>query len=239
MPRRKVPRRRPAGHKKRRRSAWRSKRRGGSKATTTVMRGPSGFPDRIRVKLNYYALEQATLSAGVAAYLQYRGNSVYAPRYTSGHQPYAYDQWCSFYTKYRVLGSSIRVTPGWGGTDFTGSTSVNGIAVAVVPAPTDVAPGSEILEQPYSRYKTGYVAESNRLTVKHYMSTAKIFGVNRQAVHDEDNYAAAYNASPSDVWFWYVYVYNPFGTTDNMYMSFNVKLTYYVEFYRRYTMSQS
>lgn len=234
MPRRqKVSRR-----KKRRRPARRTKRRGGKGPTTAIMRGPTGFPDRVRVKLNYYAIEQYTLTAGAAAYSYFRGNSLYAPRSSGGHQPYGYDQWTTMYNKYRVLGSSIRVVPGWGSTGFTGTTASNDIGVVVVPKVENATPTGEILEQPYARSKTGSHYADN-MVVKHYMSTAKMVGVDRRAVQSEDNFAAAYNANPTDVWFWFIYVFPPSVGTDTIYLATNIKLTYYVEFFSRVTESQS
>lgn len=224
--------------KKRRRPARRIKRRGGKSATTAVMRGPSGFPDRIRVKLNYYGIEQYTLTTGAANYGYYRGNSLYAPRSSGGHQPYAYDQWTQFYSKYRVLGSAIRVVPSFGGTNFTGSSSTNDLGLVVVPKLETTSPTSEVIEQPYSKSRTASHYASNCM-IKHYMSTSKIYGTDHRAVRSEDDFAAYSSSSPVNLWYWFIYVFPPTGTSDTMYVSANIKLTFYVEFSARVTENQS
>lgn len=211
-------------------------------ASTSILRGPSGFPDRIKVKLTYYDQFQFTISLGLAGLQQFRGNSVFDPDFTGGgHQPTAFDQWASFYGKYRVYASALRivgVTPG--DSDMAGSSST-GITVITVPSinATTSLNFTDLAQEPYANVKTStYYTPIREMT--NYLSTAKMFGQDQKAIESEDNYSALVSTNPTDVWFWKLYVLpSSTLTTNTYYYAIDVKLDYYVEFFGRNTLSTS
>lgn len=222
---------------KRKRFGRKSRRSGASRPSTSVMRGPSGFPDRIKIKLKYADTLTYTVTSGVAVYNQWRGNSLFDPDYTgTGHQPYGYDQWTAFYSQYRVYGSSIKVQPIIEGSGSSGAISC---WTAAWPSVSSTLPSYPypLEETPYCRTK--YFNYYNTLKLStHYMSTAKIYGQSRKVIDAEDNYASTTASNPNNGWFWTVVG----GTADESTSSsfrMNVILTYYVEFYSRKYISSS
>lgn len=214
-----------------------AKKRG--KPTTAVMRGPNGFPDRIRVKLTYYMQFNSTHAAGTAISYQYRGNSLFDPDFTStGGQPNGFDQWKAFYGKYRVSGSACRVisvVPG--STGMSGSDST-GVTCVLVPTISSTITGpQDFAELAYSKMKSSTYYSPVR-ELKSYMSTAKIMGVNKKSVENEDDNAALISANPVNVWFWTVMII-PINTAANYYWATSVKLTYYCEFFGRLDLGTS
>lgn len=216
-----------------------AKRKRMSKPTTAVMRGPNGFPDRIRVKMAYYASFNASQSSGVAVLQQYRGNSVFDPDYTlTGHQPTSFDQWKAFYGRYRVHGSAIRiisVLPG--NSAMSGTNTVGQICIVAPSIDTGTLAETDIAEMAYSKSKASTYYTPIR-ELRSYMSSAKILGVSKRSIEDEDDNTAPTNAAPLNSWFWNVLVVQP-GLTTTVDYSVTVKLTYYTEMYSRINIGTS
>lgn len=217
-------------------------RKGMSRATTTIARGPSGFPDRLFVKLNYSDTYAFTTTLGIATQQVFRGNSVFDPDQTGvGHQPYAFDQWANFYGYYRVHGSKIRAqlcSQSASGANFSTFTPW----LAVFPSLSTAAPSypNPLQEMPYVSYRYPIVyGQGNRENIiNKYMSTAKIFGEKKLAVETEDNFSAAVTTNPADIWYWHAIV----GSLDNASTQTAIvifKITYYVEFSARKDMAGS
>lgn len=208
------------------------------KASIRVLKGPTAFPDKLFVKLNYSDLYTGTSTTGSVINQQFRGNSVFDPDRTgTGHQPYSLDQWAAMYGTYRVHASSIeiRMLP----TNTTTIQTANW-QMSVYPAANYTAGDTPIVvtELPYAKSKIGNVYDTDKMLIKHYMSTAKIFGVDKKAIGVEDNYSALISANPVDTWDWVV----DFCTADQATTStvlFQAKLTYYVSFEDRKTIAQS
>lgn len=124
--------------------------KGNTRRTTVAFnQGPVGVADQTIVRLRYVS-QVSLASAGALATNVYSGNSCFDPDVTgTGHQPYFFDQWATFYADYTCLGSAVKVTV----TDQT-PTPV-GKVVTLVPsdgktafASTDV---ERIQEQPYAK----------------------------------------------------------------------------------------
>jgi len=231
-------------YRTKRRKVYRSKRSmarrtGMRTASKAIMRNPSGFPDRIFVKLNYSDIVSGNVSSGVAADNIFHGNSSYSPRTTGGHQPYGFDQWAQFYSHYRVHGSSIQAQflP-----TSTGSGLVTSMWATVYPSLT-ATPDSypyPIQEMPYSKTKMFniYSAGNKENMISKYISTAKILGIPRTAANDVINYSAATNANPSILWYWHV-VTGSVDAASSVTIYFRFKVTQYVEFFRRNQLNYS
>lgn len=229
MPRR-TKKSRKGGRKKRvvrRRKAFAPRR----KQTTWVTRS-IGQADRAFAKLVYSDAFAYTIALGSPALQVFRGNSLNDPDYTGvGHQPRAYDQFTALYDKYRVLGSSITARIAYGSSASAGA--INLIA-CVIPSssPTSLAAENALItENRYAktRYLNAYQGMDKPL--KHYMTTAKMFGTPSVAVRAEDNYAAVVGNNPSTVWYWHVYV-STLDFATNSSATVYLTLNYYVEFFK-------
>lgn len=214
-----------------------AKKRG--KPTTAIMRGPNGFPDRIRVKLTYYMAFNSTHALGQAQIYQYRGNSVFDPDYSStGGQPNGFDQWKAFYGKYRVSGSSCRIISVVPGSTAMSGTDAVGVSVVLAPSNVTTITGpQDLAEIVYSKIRSSTYYTPVR-ELKSYMSTAKMLGVNKKSVEDEDNNSALISANPANQWYWNVMII-PSNTGATYYWFTSVKLTYYTEFYSRLDLGTS
>lgn len=210
-----------------------------SRPSTTIARGPSGFPDRLFVKLKYCERVSLAHAAGIATEYVMSGNSLYDPRTAvGGHQPYAFDQWSAFYRYYTVHGSAIKV-------QLINTTIVNNpMDMAVVPSPINTIVTADISspveEMPYCKYKIAqvYTSGTNSCMVRNYMSTAKIWGVKPVAIDAEDTYGASTSSNPVNEW-WWIIVTQPTDETTAITSHAIIELTYYAEFNTRRELAQS
>lgn len=199
------------------------------------------------VKLRYTDIWSFTLATGSAGTnYAYHGNSVYDPYVPiGGHQPYAYDVWLQLYARYRVYGSKItvQVFP-QRGVNSDIETNTNGLNVYVVPVTDNtVVALNSISEMPRCRYRNALSVYPNRpARVKHYASTAQIWGVSKQTVRTNAEFSASTTANPASTWYWWLVVTRPDNTNGGaspMPINFQVRLTYYVCFYDRIWLAQS
>lgn len=237
MPRRRKSIKRRKSRKGRRRVARRKRM---SRATTTVARGPSGFPDRLFVKLRYSERINQTHAVGASAVYVWRGNSLFDCNFTGGGtQPYGFDQWAALYSYYTVYGSSIKVQ-----NCVTQNTNL-AMDIAVLPSVENTVASvsdisSPVEEMPYCKYKIvgTYAVGVNDNIIRSYMSTAKIYGVNKAAVESEDNYSAAVTTNPANGWYW-ITVTQPVDESTAMTSTIVVMITYYAEFNTRKNLAAS
>lgn len=211
-----------------------SRRRRMGRPSSTVLKGPSGLPDNIFVKMRYCIRFQATHAAGIGAEYFISGNSIYRPDNSGGSnsQPYTFDQWATLYGYYTVYGASIKAQQ-----CFVTATHES-VDMAVFPIISNITiVGSNIShpveEFPYCKYKIGstYTSGSNDNILRSYISTAKIFGASPLAIKSEDNYSAAVTANPVNRWYWCV-ITQPTNVTEGPAITTEVilQLVYYVEF---------
>lgn len=217
-------------------------RRRGYRPTTQIIRRPSAFADRLFCKLRYVDRLDINSDPGPTNWV-IRGNSLFDPDQTFvGHQPRGYDTYAGAsggsapYGSYRVWGSKIRVT--------TCLHENNRLWVTAV-LPSTVAGGTlsantmQIAETPYLKYR--YISSlqggTSKGTVKHYMSTAKVWGQSKAAVKAESDFTSVYNSSPVKTWYWNILMDSPDDTNTNF--DVIVEVTYYCEFFDRNEISAS
>lgn len=201
-----------------------------AKPSQVIIRQPSGVPDRVFCKLVLRATGNFSQATGNLGYIQIAGNDLYDPLAASGTaQPYFFDQWNNFYGFFRVLGSKINVVsqlndPTSGPASVITGITANGSTTAPSWATTD---HSLIETQPYST-RTNIRAGARGVgysVMSRYMSTAKIRGVKKSVVQNEDNYRGTGSASPSNLWWWTVFNYDLGGASMSMVQ--DIKVTYY------------
>lgn len=226
------------------RKAWK-KSRSRNRATKNIVRGNQPFPDRFITKLKYIDAIQFQ-GTGVGAYWYqhqiYRANGISDLDYSNAGrnaQPMAFDALCGAvktqapYLTYTGKDSYLKV-------DFINNSN-NPVWVCIWPSKETALPASqtEAFEQAYSKYK---VIASNsttpKTTIYHKFNTAKMFGEGRSTVGTEDNYSAAYNAIPTDVWYWNVYLISCDGVT-SLNLHSRIEILNTVEFSDRNQLTQS
>lgn len=176
------------------------------------------------VKLKYaecFNLD-AVGASGAAAYV-FRANSIFDANLTStGHQPYATDQWANFYKKYRVLGSKLTLQA------VSNSTSVNGQHIVSVLTSYDSASSltynTSVLERPGTVWATlGTLGATNgtKRLVK-YWSAKKSFGKGWK----DDDCAATFSANPVREWYYLIHTQSPDSGADPVTISCVVTIEY-------------
>lgn len=224
---RRRPRLRKAAGGMRRTSA--AKRRKFGKASSVVIRQPSGVADRIFVKLVYREQLTFTQAAGVLGYNIYSLNSLFDPNITgTGAQPYFFDQWSTLYTNYIVHGAKVVVTSSVNDVTFN---NIQGLTFSA--SSTAFSSIEQAVEQPYVKKKSLIMGSSasGQSTVKGYMSIAKLYGRGRKETSINPNLRAAVTASPSTQMVVHVWNYVPGGATQSLLADVNI--TYFAEFFNR------
>lgn len=194
------------------------------------------------LKMRYVDSWSTTVGAGAGQSYHYNGNSIFDPfAAAGGHQPYGYDQWLAFYSRYRVYGSKISVS-------FAVQPTLalqQAANLYVVPVTNNsVVSFASLREMPRCRgrmYTPQYARGPAR--IKHYASTAQIWGVSKATAATNQEFSADMGADPAAPWYWWVRVQgnsevaNVFsaGTT----LNYTVILTYYVVLYDRKWLEQS
>lgn len=146
--------------------------------------------------------------------------------------------WGEFYNSYTVLASAIRVTAVNLKTDTE-------IIINVFPssiqtpthATTDIPPYPQ---SPYSRYKvmTPSTGSRGEVTIKHYQSTSKVFGVAHAVINANPNFSSQTAGAnplntPSNTWFWLIAYTNAANLYTSHVMSFEIVQTMYVKLFNR------
>lgn len=222
---------------KRKRNYYRNKRHNRrnykNKALITQVKG-QGISDMMYVKLIY--AEQIPINPSVVSYFPYvfRGNSLFDPNLTgTGHQPLYFDQYSAIYSKYRVLGSSVKL-------DVINNGAVS--AMFYVCEPNTDQSSIVDLAALYEQARSGApkivpIAARVSSRMKKYASTRKVCGLTKSQLYD-DTFAAGISSSPSNTWYWNLL----FGSVDNSSVPsgyFVIKMTFYVQFFDRVLTSQS
>lgn len=229
--------RRSSGRPSLRRSRRYSRRRGFGRASAVVNRNPI-TADVLFVKLRYN-YSSAIVGGAVASVTRtWRGNSIYDPDYTgTGTQPMGYDQYTTLYDYCVILGSKInlKILPGSDTVcQFCIFPSLNSSSTAVTLA---------LREIPYGRTRTGgiYNIEGNTfITLKNYMSTAKLYCVSKGHIKDTINYAHSASTNPTNQWYWHLEVETQGGAAaSSLNFTYDVWIDYYVMFKRRTELNVS
>lgn len=188
------------------------------------------MPDAIRTKLKCTLVDgvQFTGAGEFAVSL----NSIYDPFAAVGGavQPVGWLQWQDFYSRYRVLGSTISIK-------FLALNATVPLYFSVFP--TNFIAGTanmlDAIGQPYCRYNSlGTSTGSGKANLIAHMNVAKIWG---QETIEEDDFAALFTSPPVNEAFWVINTYDVIGTTNLMY-TYVITVTFDVILFNRKTMVQ-
>lgn len=197
-----------------------------------ITRGP--IPKRTVIKLKYF--EGITFANGGTTFdYQFRLNSIYDPNYTgTGHQPYGYDQYNTFYNRYRVhrvdyvIGAAVVAS------------NVNGTAkVTLVHNNDSTSYGNPNLAAESPLSTTKIVAGGTPVYFVGSIKPENVCGVTPTEYKD-DRFGAAFGANPTEV----IHMHLVASVGDNTALAdsaifYNVQLTYTCEFSDRFNLNQS
>jgi len=205
------------------------KRRRSLPITSMRVRGVTGFPDQLFVKLKYNDTVNLVNIAGFGSYL-FSMNSLFDPDATGvGQQPLLFDQYALLYNEYEVKASKINVR-------FL-SQSQQSMKAIVYPSNT-ATPSSDISalsEQPYSKSKWLNNANSAYFSnLTSYMRVVKMEGRNTNSL----NFVSTVTGNPSNQKFWHIALNSPTGA-DVSAVHIDVTIIYYARFFRRKFISGS
>lgn len=202
------------------------------KSSAAIVRQPSGLADRLYVKLRLVFQFSSTGTAGQNTFFILLGNGMFDPLGVAGStRPYLFDQWAQFYQNYKVFASKVRVRATCNGGSNASS------MFSIFPSNKLQAWGTTdqlIMEtMPYCRtqaFRMGAVGAGN-CEMKHYMSTAKIFGEKKNIVENDENYWGTQGSDPAAPWYWYLMSWDQGGNNNSVIA--NVTCTYYCVFSKR------
>lgn len=199
-----------------------------------LVRGRNPFAER---QMNVLRYLDVNVQAGAASFeTAYRGNSVFDPEVAlGGHQPLGFDQVAAVYNEYLVHAATITVK-------FANLSAVPAV-VGITAAEGSAALGLALEhyeELPLTKYKLlGGVNGAGTTTLRLHIRTKQIGGQEEKEALMADNFDAATTADPAAQWGFRVWGFDASGAA-NVNMHVNVKLTYYVEFYKpNYDLAQS
>lgn len=198
-------------------------------------------PQSVCVTLPYSEIVQITTIAGAANQYVWNGNNIFDPNNSgTGHQPFGYDQWCNFYERYSVYGSSINV-------EFISTSQTSppdGYTCSTVLVPmADLTSGftpEQASELPHAKHKivNVYNVDGKKNALRGYCSTAKVMGVSNQTVDSDDAFSAATNTSPARQWYWTVICTNMLSNGSITY-NIRIDMKFYVKFWRQSLFTSS
>jgi len=164
----------------------------------------------------------------------YIGNGLYNPGATNWNaQPAGFDQWMSFYTKYRVLSSKISIDA-----VNNSDTTVNGIWLVVYPSVVNTALTGNLASamcQPYAKKAfMANIAGINKCSVSSAISCSKVFG---ESPFRDENFSGDFGTNPSFKFYWCI---NTFSVgSDQSNVEVIVTISFKVIFYARIPLSLS
>lgn len=215
---------------KRKRRYFKRRRPRASKMTYLKLRHPSAMPDQLWVKLKYVDQfsPNGLLNVDTNTYAL---NSCFDPDVTgAGHQPLGFDQWSGFYSNYEVKASRINCQM----LDDSGAV-IRQLIVYPSISSSATTIQSTAREQPYAKHRfTTSSATSQIAFVSNYMTVKKLEGRSTNSV----NFSAAVDSNPATLRYWHCTVGSltgiPLGS-----IFIDVKITYYVMFFRRRQLAES
>lgn len=160
MPYKKKYRKRKRPYKRRRRNNY----------SLSKQMGNSPIANRQIVKMNYVEQIAIDTTVGFVGSYIYSAGNINDPNFSgTGHQPQGHDEWQTFYDRFQVLGSKIKVTF-WSASDGTAVNAQGIVGILLAPDTTTISAGSpyQWLEYKHSTFKPLNTNNSTDGTVSVY-----------------------------------------------------------------------
>jgi len=194
-------------------------------------------PDRMMIKMSYKDNINCSSSINPWAIWNGRLNSIYDPDYAivNGHQPLGYDQWATFYNKFRVYKAYVTAT-------FINNTSA-GVQCGVLPYNADAGNLAVVddstFEQPHAATKTvGGQNGLNKIVIKKMVDIPRILGRSHVQYKSADSTASVFTNNPQDLCNLAIFG-RVINESSNPTIQIILNITYYVEMFDRKQVSIS
>lgn len=197
----------------------------GSSTTRAMHIDRVPFPSKKMVKLPYNDVVTLTtvVGTGYPGAHTFNMSSIFDPNTTgTGHQPLYTDQLAAIYKRYRILGVAYKVT-------FFNHDTASNYLVGVM-ATTDTGfypsalPAVQLGEKRGAIIKN-YSSETGKLVLKGYVPIAKLFGVSKSTILQENDYSAPFTSNPTK--YAYLIVYAADASAASGSIKAQVELNYY------------
>lgn len=181
-----------------------------------------------------------SFASAYQALKQFVGNSLYDPDAAAGGvQPYGYDNLCGgncAFGAYKVFGSKIRIIP-----HVTASTNATfyGMRLALYPsrnAAQTYVEYEDLCQMPWCRKQVIESLNDTPRPMQQYVKTNQI--LSDAGDLSGETYAAYYNTSPSDSWYWNVFLDTIINANPGT-IKFDVVITYYAMLYKTDDVNES
>lgn len=201
---------------------------------------PSYIPQSTSVAVRYNQIQTiAQTTMALPTYVYFRGNGAWDPQAAVGGQsPYMWSVYSLMYARYRCYACkiSLRLLD-------ASATTTDTVQVLLRPTlPANYASAADswavATNQPFC--KTTYVQDFTNMgrTLKHYATTAKMFGIPRVGVSLEQDFSAVVTGGPVNDWDWEIGIQNS-DLTSTASLNLEIKLKYYLTFYEPSRIEQA
>lgn len=219
-----------------RKQLFRGNRRNGRKMQLSNL-GTVLQPDRIKVTLKVTAFANYAFSDNNLSRLWY-GNNCFRPGNGDfNNQPVGLQNYLALYNQYVVTGSTISLELINGSQDQ----AITGIWIALYPTKASTPISTDVVGAAAQKYVVNrYVGSpiaANKITVKHRMTTTKIFGFN--CLTDEDFSGDSTGVDPVKQWFWCVVMSGIDNDPIFPVVQVLIKINYHIQFFNAKNLSMT
>lgn len=212
---------------------------GGQNPTLLVQRGPSLWPDRLRLPLRFSIDVTVTITAGAPQQISIEGNNIFDPSGGIGSsQPVGFTSLIQLYSRFIVFGSTCQAKLNMdnSGTNASAVNFIRGCLWADTTTTTftsDIAVASAFPTSKTFLTRSDWAMGSEGcLTVRNYASTAKMFGIPKARVLMDDVFHGTSNANPTRIWYWNIIIGpNNSAPVQNSVQHLTMDFVYYTELY--------
>lgn len=228
------------------RARWVPKRKYRVKRRSAVRRS---LPDYTRVAFRYsnFITAQNLSQTPNSPCQRWRLNSLYDPNYdalTAGqHQPYGYDQYCTFFQKYRVHAVRVRMEwynptdvgglqqdifcTMWPGVD--GSTTLPGTNLNILGEATKAK----------LRVLSRKAGSAKRAVLKGFYKPYRLLGISKKEYNTNQNFEAFNNVNPYSTPILNAIAYNPANWSDTSKVDIRINFVFYASMFRKKIVDMS
>ncbi len=186
------------------------------------------FPAKMRSKLRYSQTLSLDPSGGLPAGNLFRCNSIFDPDYTGiGHQPYGHDTLQSIYNHYRVMNSTITMTP------TNSNANTNGIFGITLTDDFNVQGDYDTIRELKTTKMSTMLPSNGQATVKNFYSGKQVFGQDQQSTQ------AAYGNNPAEQQYFHCWSEGSSSAADPNSGDFLITITFEIESWELKDLGQS